>query len=152
MSTLKERLRTDLTSAMKARDELRTSTLRLAMAAVKDAEVAGKAARELSDADVEKVLAREVRKRREAADAYAAAGRAEQAARERAEGDVLTAYLPKPLSEDELTAIVDRVLAERHLTGAKAIGPAMKAVQSAVAGRADGARVAALVKSRLTPT
>jgi uncharacterized protein YqeY len=152
MSTLKERLRADLTSAMKARDELRTSTLRLAVAAVKDAEVAGKAARELSDADVEKVLAREVRKRREAADAYAAAGRADQAARERAEGDVLTAYLPKPLSDDELTAIVDRVLTEQHLTGANAIGPAMKAVQSAVAGRADGARIAALVKSRLTPT
>jgi uncharacterized protein len=149
MSTLKERLRADLTSAMKARDELRTSTLRLALAAVKDAEVAGKAARELSDAEVEKVLAREVRKRREAADAYAAAGRAEQAARERAEGDLLTAYLPKPLSDDELTAIVDRVLAEQHLAGAKAIGPAMKAVQSVVAGRAEGARVAALVKARL---
>jgi hypothetical protein len=149
MSTLKERLRADLTTAMKARDELRTSTLRLALAAVKDAEVAGTAARELSEADVEKVLTREVRKRREAADAFAGAGRAEQAARERAEGDVLSDYLPKRLTDDELTAIVDTVLAEGSFAGPRAIGPAMKAVQSVVAGRADGSTVAGLVKSRL---
>lgn len=150
MSTLKERLRTDLTAAMKARDELRTATLRLAIAAVKDAEVSGKSARELSDAEVAKVLTREVRKRREAVDAYTAAGRDGQAARERAEGDLLAAYLPAQLSDAELAAIVDRVLAEQGLTGPRAIGPAMKSVQAAVAGRADGARVAALVKSRLT--
>ncbi|MBX6390632.1 MAG: GatB/YqeY domain-containing protein [Frankia sp.] len=150
MTTLKERLRADLTAAMKERDELRTATLRLALTAVKDAEVAGKAARELSDAEVEKVLAREVRKRREAAEAFAAAGRSEQAAREGAEGDVLTAYLPQPLSDEELAALVDRVLAEGGFAGPKAMGPAMKAVQGAVAGRAEGKKVAELVKARLT--
>jgi uncharacterized protein YqeY len=150
MPTLKERLRADLTAAMKARDELRTATLRLAIAAVKDAEVSGKSARELSDAEVEKVLTREVRKRREAGEAYTAAGRDGQAARERAEGDLLAAYLPEQLSDADLASIVDRVLAEQNLAGPRAIGPAMKSVQAAVAGRADGARVAALVKSRLT--
>ena len=149
MSTLKERLRSDLTSAMKARDELRTSTLRMALAALKDAEVAGDAARELDDAEVQKVLAREVRKRREAADAFADAGRQEQAARERAEGDILAEYLPRQLSDEELAEIVDRVLAESGLSGPKAMGPAMKAVQAQVAGRAEGSRVAALVRARL---
>jgi uncharacterized protein YqeY len=150
MNTLKERLRADLTTAMKARDELRTSTLRLTIAAVKEAEVSGKAAHELSDTEVEKVLAREVRKRREAADAFEGAGRAEQAAREQAEGDILADYLPKPLGDDELTAIVDKVLADGDFAGPKAIGPAMKAVQAVVAGRADGGKVAGLVKARLT--
>ncbi|EIV95366.1 GatB/YqeY domain-containing protein [Frankia sp. QA3] len=148
-STLHQRLRADLTTAMKARDELRTSTLRLALAAVKDAEVAGAAARVLDDAEVSKVLTREVKKRREAADAYAAAGRAEQADRERAEGEVLGEYLPRQLGDDELAAIIDRVLAELGLSGPKAIGPAMKSVQAAVAGRAEGGRVAAMVKARL---
>lgn len=150
MNTLKERLRADLTTAMKARDELRTSTLRLAIAAVKEAEVAGKSAHELSEAEVEKVLTREVRKRREAADAYAGAGRAEQAAREHSEGDVLADYLPKQLDDDELTAIVEKVLGDGGFAGPKAIGPAMKAVQAVVAGRADGGKVAGLVKARLT--
>ncbi|ADP78433.1 GatB/YqeY domain-containing protein [Pseudofrankia inefficax] len=150
MNTLKERLRADLTTAMKARDELRTSTLRLAISAVKEAEVAGKSAHELTDDEVEKVLTREVRKRREAADAYAGAGRAEQAARERSEGEVLADYLPKQLGDDELAAIVDKVLADGDFAGPKAIGPAMKAVQAIVAGRADGGKVAGLVKARLT--
>jgi uncharacterized protein len=150
MSILKERLRADLTTAMKARDELRTSTLRLALAAVKEAEVSGKAAHELSDAEVEKVLTREVRKRREAADAYAGAGRAEQSAREGSEGDVLADYLPKRLTDDEVGAIVEKVLADGGFAGPKAIGPAMKAVQAVVAGRADGGTVAGLVKARLT--
>lgn len=150
MSTLKERLRGDLTVAMKARDELRTSTLRLALAAVKDAEVAGTAVRELADAEVEKILAREVRKRREASEAFAAGGRDEQADRERAEGDVLADYLPKQLDDAELNAIIDEVLTGAGLSGPKAMGPAMKAVQAKVAGRADGGRVAALVRARLT--
>ncbi|WP_018637426.1 GatB/YqeY domain-containing protein [Parafrankia elaeagni] len=150
MSTLKERLRSDLTSALRARDELRLSTLRLAVAAVKDAEVAGDAARELDDAEVEKILAREVRKRREAAEAFAGAGRAEQASREHAEGDVLAGYLPSQLGDEELAAIVDSVLAELGLSGPKAMGPVMKATQARVAGRADGRRVSDLVRARLT--
>ncbi|CAO5190961.1 GatB/YqeY domain-containing protein [Frankia sp. AiPs1] len=149
---LQQRLRADLTVAMKSRDELRTATLRLTLAAVKDAEVAGDTARTLDDAEVLKVLTREVKKRREAADAYAAAGRDEAAERERAEGEVLGEYLPRQLGEDELAAIIDRVLGELGLTGPRAIGPVMKSVQAEVAGRADGGRVAALVKARLAST
>ncbi|MCK9895179.1 GatB/YqeY domain-containing protein [Frankia sp. AgB32] len=149
-SPLQQRLRTDLTAAMKSRDQLRTSTLRLALAAVKDAEVAGDTARTLDDAEVLKVLTREVKKRREAAEAYADAGRTDSAERERAEGEVLGAYLPSQLGDDELTEIIDRVLGELGLSGPKAIGPAMRSVQAAVAGRAEGGRVAALVKARLT--
>ncbi|WP_322760325.1 GatB/YqeY domain-containing protein [Frankia sp. Cr2] len=150
MSELKDRLRADLTTSMKARDALRTSTLRMALAAVKDEEVAGTSARELSDADVAKVLTREVRKRREAADAFAAAGRAAQAEQERNEGEILAAYLPRQLSDDELTLIIERVIAAKDLSGQQAMGAAMKAVQSEVAGRADGSRVSALVRARLT--
>ncbi|MCM3886330.1 GatB/YqeY domain-containing protein [Frankia sp. R82] len=148
--SLQQRLRGDLTAAMKSRDELRTSTLRLALAAVKEAEVAGDTARILDDEEVLRVLTREVKKRREAAQAYADAGRAEAATRERAEGEVLNTYLPRQLGDDELTAIIDQALGELGLSGPRAIGPAMKAVQAAVAGRAEGGRVAALVKARLT--
>ncbi|SQD99205.1 conserved hypothetical protein [Parafrankia sp. Ea1.12] len=150
MNTLKERLREDLTVAMRARDDLRLSTLRLALAAVKDAEVAGTTARELDDAEVEKILAREVRKRREAAEAFAAAGRPEQSSRENAEGDVLADYLPSQLGEDELRAIIDEVMAELGLTGMKAMGQVMKAAQARIAGRADGRRVSELVRARLS--
>lgn len=150
MSALKDTLQADLTSAMKARDTLRTASLRMALAAVRDAEVAGKAARELSDDDVRAVLGREVRKRREAAEAFAGAGRDAQAARERDEEAVLAAYLPAQLGDDELAVIIDGVLADRNLSGPASMGPAMKAVKEAVGGRADGGRVAALVKARLT--
>lgn len=112
MGELKDRLRADLTAAMKSRDAPRTAALRMALTAVREEEVAGAAARELSDGQVRQVLTREVRKRRESADAFAGAGRAELAARERAAVEVLTDYLPAPLSDDELAAIVDRVLAE----------------------------------------
>ncbi|MGF7238389.1 MAG: GatB/YqeY domain-containing protein [Frankia sp.] len=149
MGTLKQTLRTDLTASMKARDEVRTASLRMALAAVGEAEVAGKAARELSDDEVRAVLTREVRKRREAATAFADAGRAQQAARETVEGEILDAYLPAQLSDEQLSTIVDRVLAEQNLSGPRAIGPAMKAVRDAVAGQADGGRVASLVKARL---
>ncbi len=149
MSTLKQTLRTDLTTSMKARDEVRTASLRMALAAVGEAEVAGKVAKELSDDEVRAVLTREVRKRREAATAFADAGRAEQATRETVEGEILDAYLPAQLSDDELSTIVDRVLTEQNLSGPRAIGPAMKAVREAVGGLADGGRVAALVKTRL---
>lgn len=149
MSELKDRLRADLTDAMKKRDSLRTSTLRMAMAAVKDAEVAGKSVRELSDEEVRQVLGREVRKRKEAAEAFTAGGRPEQAARETDEAAVLTGYLPAQLSDDELRAIIESVLAASGLSGPKAMGPAMKAVQAEVAGRAEGGRVAGLVRARL---
>src|SRR5262249_55494192 len=123
--------------------------LRMALAAVRDAEVAGKQARELSDDDVRAVLGREIRKRREAAEAFAGAGRGGQAARERDESEVLAGYLPAQLSDHELAEIVDRVLTETGLSGRKAMGQAMKAVKEAVGGRAEGGRVATVVKARL---
>ena len=144
---LKARLESDLHAAMKARDELVTSTLRMAITAVRNAEVAGKSARELSDDEILTVLTKEAKKRREAAEAFAGAGREAQAAKERAEEEVLAGYLPKQLSDDELATIVREALAA--LGAAPNMGQAMKAAQSAVAGRAEGGRVAALVKAQL---
>lgn len=147
---LADQLQTDLTAAMKARDELAVTVLRSAIAAVKEARVAGDAARDLTDDDVQAVLAREAKKREEAAAAFADAGRAEQADRERAEGEVLARYLPAPLTEEELSALVDRVVAEGGFASPKDMGAAMRAVQAEVAGRADGKVVAGLVRARLT--
>lgn len=146
---LKERLESDLHQAMKARDELVTSTLRMAITAVRNAEVAGKAARELSDEEILSVLTKEAKKRREAAEAFAGAGREAQAAKERAEEEVLAGYLPAQLSEDELAGIVRDALAAAGLSGMGSMGQAMKAAQAAVAGRAEGGRVAALVRAQL---
>ena len=149
MAELKDRLRTDLTTAMKARDTVRTRTLRSALTAVSTAEVAGRASRELSDDEVIKVLAREAKRRREAADAFDAAGRTEQASAERAEGDVLEAYLPAQLGDDELTAIVAEGIAGSGASGPRAMGQVMKVVTPKIAGRAEGARVAAEVRRQL---
>jgi hypothetical protein len=156
MAELKAQLRADMTTAMKARESVKLGTLRMALAAINNEEVSGKSARELSDDEVRKVLAREVRKRKEAAEAFSGAGRAEQAASELAEADVLSAYLPAQLSDDELTAAVDAAVAEvtAQLGGqptVKAMGQVMKAANARVAGRAEGGRVAALVKARLSP-
>ncbi len=149
MGTLKDRLHDDMRGAMKARDELTTSTLRMAMAAVRTAEVAGTAARELSDDEVLAVLTREAKKRREAATAFADAGRAEQAAKELAEGEVLDRYLPKQLGDADLAEIVKGALAAGGFEGKGQMGPAMKAAQAAVAGQAEGGRVAAEVRRQL---
>src|SRR5690349_3242626 len=149
MSNLKARLEDDMRSAMKARDELLTSTLRMALAAVRTAEVAGTAARELSDDEVLTVLTKEAKKRREAAVAFGDAGREELAAKERAEEEVLQAYLPAQLSDDDLADLVRGALAGVGFTGMSSMGPAMKAAQAAVAGRAEGGRVAAEVKRQL---
>jgi uncharacterized protein YqeY len=149
-SRLKERLETDLHASMKARDEMVTSTLRMALAAVRTEEVAGKAARELSDDEVLAVLTRETKKRREAATAFADAGRAEQAERERAEEVVLAGYLPVQLSDEELAGVVaDALRGVDTSAGRSALGPAMKAAQAAIAGRAEGGRVAAEVRRQL---
>jgi uncharacterized protein YqeY len=149
MDTLKGRLETDLRAAMKTRDELVTSTLRMALAAVRNAEVSGKQARELSEDEVRAVLTAEAKKRREAASAFAAAGRVEQSEREQAEEGILVSYLPAQLSDDELAEVVEQALVGVDRTGKGAIGPAMKAAQAAVAGRAEGGRVAAEVRRRL---
>ncbi len=134
---------------MKARDELATSTLRMALAALQLEEVAGAAARELTDEEVLAVVRRETKKRREAADAFAGAGREESAAREQAEGALLETYLPAQLSDEELTERVRAGIAESGVTSIRDMGRAMKAVQALVAGTAEGSRVAAEVKRQL---
>ncbi len=149
MADLKERLRTDLTAAMKSRDELRTATLRMALTAVTAEEVSGKAARELSDDEVAAVLRREAKKRREAADAFASAGRDQQAAREQAEGEVLAGYLPAQLDDADLAAIVADVITTTGASGMRDMGRVMAAANGVVAGRADGGRVAAEARRQL---
>ncbi|MEU1299370.1 GatB/YqeY domain-containing protein [Streptomyces shenzhenensis] len=151
-TTLKSKLHDDLNAAIKKRDELRSSTLRLTLTAITKEEVAGQEKRELSDDEVLKVIAQEAKKRREAAEAFAQGGRAEQAEREKAEGVVLAAYLPEPLSDDELNAIVAQAVEEAKAAGAegpRAIGAVMKIVNPKVAGQAEGGRVAAAVKKLL---
>ena len=150
MNELKERLRADLNAAIRARDQVRLRALRMALTSITNEEVAGDTARELSDDEVVKILTREAKKRREAAEAFESAGRAEQAAAERAEGDVLAGYLPAQLTDDELTAIVSAAIAETGATGMPGMGMVMKTVTPRVAARADGARVAAEVRRQLT--
>lgn len=149
MADLKQQLRADLTASMKDRDELRTRTLRMALAEIAKEEVAGRAPRELSDADVRRVLAREAKRRREAADAFGAAGRADQAAAEIAEGEVLAGYLPAQITDEELTSLVAEAIDGSGAAGPGAMGQVMKVVTPKVAGRADGARVAAEVRRQL---
>jgi uncharacterized protein len=149
MPELKARLRADLNTAMKARDELTTATLRMALTAVSTEEVSGKQSRELTDDEVLRVVGREAKKRREAAEAFDAAGRTELAARERAEGSVLGSYLPKQLGDAELTELVGVAVAESGASGPQQMGAVMKLVQPRVAGRADGKRVSDEVRRQL---
>lgn len=149
--SLKEQLRTDLTAAMKARDEVRSSTLRMVLTAVTNAEVAGKQARVLSDDDVVGVLTSEAKKRREAAEAFADAGREEQAAKEQAEAAVIAGYLPEQLGEDEVAALVTETIDELGVRGdgMRAMGRVMGVLTPRTKGRADGGVVAAEVKKQL---
>jgi uncharacterized protein YqeY len=151
MSTLKDQLRTDLTTAMKARDEVRSSTLRMILTAVTNAEVAGKVAKELTDDEVLTVLSAEAKKRREAAVAFEEGDRPESAAKERAEAAVIQDYLPEQLGPDEIAAIVTAAVEQAGAAGAgpKAMGQVMGIVQPQVKGRADGAAVAAEVRRQL---
>lgn len=152
MSALKDQLKSDLTTAIKARDEVTSATIRMALTAITTEEVAGKESRALSDEDVLTVLGREAKKRRESAEAYDAASRPELADRERAELDVIARYLPQPLTDTEVETIVAAAVAEVSATGATggaAVGAVMKVVQPQVKGRADGGKVAGLVKASL---
>lgn len=149
MSTLKQTLQSHLTDAIRARDAVRAGTLRMALTAVTTAEVSGNAARELSDDEVLSVLTKEGKKRREAAEAYRAAGRGELADKEDAELAVLSTYLPTELTEDEIATIVASAVASVGGAGMSAMGAVMKVIQPQVAGRADGGRVAALVREAL---
>ncbi|MBB5871211.1 uncharacterized protein YqeY [Allocatelliglobosispora scoriae] len=150
MSTLKDRLTADMRQAMKDRDTTVTSTLRMALTAIGNVEVAGTVKRELSDDEVLAVLIKEAKKRREASTAFADAGRAEQAEKELAEEAVLSAYLPRQLSDDELVAAVTAALTAGGFSGPGSMGPAMKAVKAVVGDQADGGRLSAEVRRQLT--
>lgn len=154
MAELKERLRSDLTAAIKERDTTTTRVLRMALSAIGTEEVSGKQARELSDEEVQRVLSKEAKKRDESATAFEQADRADQAAAERTEGEILRGYLPAQLGDDELDGIVADAISEveteiGEVPGPKQMGQVMKAANAKVAGRAEGGRVAAAVKSRL---
>jgi uncharacterized protein YqeY len=154
MAELKDRLRTDLTAAMKSRDKLRTATLRMLLSAIKNEEVSGKEPRELTDAEVIKVLAKEAKKRAESAEIYTQNGRGELAANEHAEARVIDEYLPTPLTEAELVDVVDTAIAQvaeetGEAPGIKQMGLVMKAANAIAAGKADGSRLSAAVKARL---
>ena len=149
MSDLKQQISTDLTTAMKARDKVTSSTLRMVMTAIQNAQVAGDAAKELTDDEVLAVITKEGKKRRDAITEYEKAGRAELAAAEQAELEVLEAYLPQQLSDAELESMVAQAVAEAGVTEKSQMGQAMKAAQAKVAGRAEGGRVAAAVKKHL---
>lgn len=150
--SLKDDLKTDLTAAMKARDEVAVSTLRMVLAAVTTAEVAGDEAVTLDDAEVTKVLQAEAKKRAEAAQIYADAGRAEAADKERSELAVIERYLPAAMSDEELNAIIGEEVARAAAggaTGGKAMGAVVKAVRERAGANADGSRIAAAVKAAL---
>lgn len=154
MAELKARLQADLTAAIKNRETVRAGALRMTLAALTTEEVSGKSARELSDDEVLKVITREVKKRKEAAEAFGGAGRTEQAELEQAESKVLEAYLPAQLGDTELATLVDAAIAQvteqlGEQPGQRQMGQVMKIVNGQVAGRADGGRVAAAVKAKL---
>lgn len=151
MSTLKDQLRTDLTSAMKARDKERAGTLRMVMASITEAEVAGKEAKELTDDEIITILTREAKKRREAATAFADGGRAEQAEKETAEAAVITEYLPAQLSAEEISDLVSKAIAQTDAAdeGMRAMGKVMGILTPQTKGRADGGAVAAEVRKQL---
>jgi uncharacterized protein YqeY len=149
MTKLKAQLKADLTAAMKGRDELSTATLRMLLTAVSTEEVSGSSARELTDDEVLKVIGREAKKRREAAEAFGAAGRTEQAARELAEETVLDRYLPRQLEDAELAELVAEAVRESGATEPRQMGQVMKLLTPKVAGRADGKRLSDEVRRQL---
>src|SRR4051794_22551174 len=146
---LEQRMRSDLTESIRARDELTTATLRMTLAALSTEAVSGKTARELDAAEALAVVTREAKKRREAAEAFSAAGRSELADRERAEGEVLARYLPAQLTDEELATLVSGAVEQTGASGMKGMGAVMKVVTPQVAGRAEGSRVAAEVRKQL---
>lgn len=151
MPTLKDRLRSELTASMKARDSLRSSTLRMALSALTNAEVAGRQPRELSDEEVTGLLATEAKKRREAAAAFEQAGREELAAKERSEGEIIAEFLPTQLSDDDIRALVAQTITDLGVAGEgmRAMGRVMGALSAQTKGRADGAVVSAEVRRQL---
>jgi uncharacterized protein YqeY len=147
--SLKEKLQNDLTDAMRARDEIRSSTIRMILTSIKNEEVAGKEARELKDVEMITVLSREAKKRREAAEAFDQAGAKDRADQERAEGVVIAEYLPRQLSEDEIKALIAVAMTETGANSPAQMGLVMKSLQPKIAGKADGGLVSSLVKAAL---
>ena len=147
--SLKEKLQNDLTDAMRARDEIRSSTIRMILTSIKNEEVAGKEARELNDSEIITVLSREAKKRREAAEAFDQAGAKDRADIERAEGVVIGEYLPKQLTEDEIKSLIKAAVAETGASTPAQIGLVMKSLQPKIAGKADGGLVSSLAKAAL---
>jgi len=147
--SLKEKLQNDLTSSMRARDEVRSSTIRMILTSIKNEEVAGKEARDLSDAEIITVLSREAKKRREAAEAFDQAGAKDRADRERAEGGIIAEYLPAQLSESEIKELIVAAIAETGANSPAQMGLVMKSLQPKTAGKADGGLVSSLVKAAL---
>ena len=148
--SLKEKLQNDLTAAMRSRDEVKSSTIRMVLTAIKNEEVSGKEARDLTDAEIITVLSREAKKRREAAEAFEQAGAADRAAAEKAEGVVIADYLPKQLSESEIKELITAAIAETGAAGPAQMGVVMKSLQPKIAGKADGGLVSGLVKAALS--
>jgi uncharacterized protein len=147
---LKEKLQSDLTQSMRDRDELRSGTIRMVLTAIKNEEVSGKEARELSDAEVITVLSREAKKRREAAEAYEQAGAKDRAATEKAEGEIIATYLPAQLSESEIKDLINAAIAETGASGPQQMGIVMKSIHSKIVGKADGEKVASTIRSILS--
>jgi uncharacterized protein YqeY len=147
---LKETLQSDLTEAIRSRDEIKSGTIRMVLTAITNEEVSGKEARTLSDAEIITVLSREGKKRREAAEAFADAGRADRAEQEKKEGEIIATYLPTQLSEDEVKKIIADAIAQTGASGPKGMGQVMKVVTPQTAGKADGGLVSGLVKAALT--
>ena len=148
--SIKESLQHDLTEAIRSRDELTSGTIRMVLTAITMEEVAGKAARELSDAEVITVLSREAKKRREAAEAFTEGGHPDRAERERLEGEFIITYLPAQLSEDEIKKMIADAIAQSGASGPAGMGLVMKIISSKIAGKADGGTVSGLVKAALT--
>jgi uncharacterized protein YqeY len=146
---LKEKLQSDLTDAIRSRAEVKSGTIRMLLAAITTEEVSGKAARVLTDAEIITVLSREAKKRREAVDAYIAAKRTDLADKEKAEGDVISEYLPAQLSEDEIKKMIADAIAETGASGPAGMGQVMKVLSPKIAGKADGGVVSGLVKAAL---
>ena len=146
---LKEKLQADLTDAIRSRNEVVSGTVRMLLAAITNEEVAGKAAKVLTDAEIITVLSREAKKRREAVEAYTQAKRDDLAGKEKAEAAVIANYLPEQLSEDEIKKLIADAIAETDAKGPAGMGLVMKVLQPKIAGKADGGVVSGLVKVAL---
>mgnify|MGYP003335780475 CR=1 FL=1 len=148
--SIKEKLKNDLTEAIRSRNEIKSGTIRMVLAAIQVEEVAGKEAKVLSDADIIKVLSREAKKRKEAVEAFTQGGRLDKAEQEAKEGEVIQSYLPEQLSDDEVKKIVEEAIKDSGATSPAQMGQVMKIVQPKVAGKADGGFVSGLVKAALS--